>query len=95
MKLPISDVTITVRMVEVPDRCPNCEADLTETDSIEEFSYLDVSYRGALDKTGKTAGLEYGDQGFNWHGNANIVGMNYMCRACDHVLAEGLETRSP
>lgn len=93
MKLTITDIAVTERFVEIPATCPNdkCGADLTQPDALKIAEYIDATYLGSLTADNE-CGYDYGESGFDWHGEDNITGTAFYCRACSTTIAEGTRT---
>ncbi len=46
--IEIADITITRRMVEIPDHCPKCGADFTEDQALRHYQIFDGTTYGYL-----------------------------------------------
>ena len=82
-KVTVTTVTTTERQVEIPDRCPGCGTDLTETQSIRESGYVAFSSYCHVDGDEVRAEDEFD------HDFADSMRTRYECLSCSHVLAEG------
>jgi len=85
MELPVDDLIVRQRIVQVPDHCPNCGADLTKQGAIRVWEYQDqhrqmhfledtVEFEDDLPQQGETYLLIF-----------------YECRECEHYLAGARE----
>ena len=81
-KVKISTVTVTEREIEIPDKCPECKADLTKVDSVRESGYVAFSSCSYIDH-GEVCS-DANDTDF-----ADSMRTRYECIECSHVLAEG------
>ena len=92
MLVRISDVTTTARHVEMPEKCPDCGAAVTQ--SISEINWSDSFIPGSLtlsegDEPGREALHEFEhDDGAMWeHGEQYFV-VGYRCGECSYILVE-------
>jgi len=62
MKVKIADVILRVREIEVPSRCPHCQADLTRPESVYLTKLEHVPYEGRVwGRSLKITRMEHGD----------------------------------
>jgi hypothetical protein len=84
-KVTISIVGVTTIEIEIPDKCPECGADLTETESIRETGYVAYSSPGHIEKDPRQVAI----QCENETDFADSMITRHECLACSHTLAEG------
>ena len=79
--------TIPKVEVELPDRCPECDADLTQQCAIVEGSFIWSTQHCNLDASeSPPVSLDYSGANQDQPEESHVV--CYNCDACDHVLAE-------
>ena len=79
--------TIPKIEVELPDRCPECDADLTQEGAIVEGAFIWSTQHCNLDASASPpVSLTYSDANQDQPEESHVV--SYICDACDHVLAE-------
>ena len=79
--------TIPKIEVELPDRCPECAADLTQEGAIVEGAFIWSSQHCNLDTSeSPPVSLNYSEANQDQPEESHVV--SYICDACDHVLVE-------
>jgi len=83
MKLPVHDIGLLRREVELSPFCPNCSADLTGPGALLLWEYQDQKRYTSKD-----------DSGFRWgtdlpEGGDSYIEIEWHCSNCDSVLVEG------
>jgi hypothetical protein len=88
-KVTVFDLVVREREVDVPAKCPKCEADLTLPDALKVWEFQDQCRPAHF-------GEVWQGEGLNWDDSLPDAGENYMpvdfyCKKCDHLLATGEE----
>lgn len=97
IKVPLSDITIKTKDVEIPESCPNkdCGVSFTEKESsnLLEINYCDLWYRGYLYED-KELGRTFFESNSSTEGGESYVVVGYQCAQCRQDIAMGEENRS-
>jgi ribosomal protein S27AE len=93
MKLRVSDLVVFERVVEVPDKCPQCGADLEDV-GIYHWEFQDQRRSVDVVKT------EDGSLGIEWddclpRGGEADLALTWQCGKCDATLAESEHSTAP
>jgi hypothetical protein len=82
-------VSLPTREVEIPDTCPHCQADLTQSGALREGGFVWYSSPCYIDK-GASGTAEEGDaiecDGFEECFDNGTAHVGYLCDACDADL---------
>lgn len=87
MKVMLSDIVIFDREVDIPERCPECDADLQTGYALTVWEYQDQKRSASL----AIGALEMGDD-LPQGGEAWIM-VGYDCSSCSFTLASNSELR--
>lgn len=86
MKIQCSNIVVEHEVVDVPEVCPGCGADLTVIHRLKVWDYQDVGFYAKLDGQALN-NVEYGE-------NLGIVGESFFgpidvrCAQCDYAFFE-------
>lgn len=80
MKVDIYD-TVKIGEMELPDKCPHCQADLTADDAIIEWDWRDVSFRCTMNKAQGMLNTE------DDHDGEEFLPTSFECAACHAIIA--------
>jgi hypothetical protein len=81
-------MSLPTREVEIPDTCPHCGADLTESGALREGGFVWYSSPSYIEKADGKAIPEdvIESDGFEECFDAGTAHVGYMCNACDADL---------
>lgn len=80
MKVKLDKLTVTEVEAELPERCPECEADLTENDALKEDQFVGSEQQGRLTADGPDC------SGYFENATEPTYVVAYRCGNCDHTL---------
>lgn len=93
MKVTVAKTILVVEQeVDVPEKCPECGADLMEDGQLHEYVLSATGFNGSLFK-----GKKRDDDGFDTGEDENFASYEesfptgYKCNNCDHELVERTE----
>lgn len=90
VKTPIIDIILKERVVDIPNKCPHCGADLTRENSLIAWEYQAQSYHAHVEVRNNDEDLV--DTGDMREGADISHVTGYKCAACDkYVHEEGKE----
>jgi hypothetical protein len=93
MKATLIDVHTVSREVELPDKCPSCQCDLTEgLETIKVFELQSQKRWGALDSA--SGHFELCEESDCKGAEYFVSYTDYWCALCDSPLLESLQTES-
>lgn len=91
MKVSISDVVVTTREVDIPEACPNCDADFVDAseNNLTAYEWQDQARSGHLGGEDDDMDFIYDEYELPPGGEGFISYISYACATCGAVLAEG------
>jgi hypothetical protein len=95
--VPVTDVAIRSRNIELPGTCPGCHRPLHAEGALKVWGFADESRSGRLRGAGdedSVGGLVLGHD-VPRGGETFIDNVAISCRYCDHVFVEGKFTAWP
>ena len=88
MRVPVSAVFTIERAIDLPSRCPNCDAPLTEPDATRRYCLTEEVDSAHLVE-GRGVVAEDGSEIENQGAGGRLVNTDLFCAACDHQLYRG------
>lgn len=91
MKIQVIDIKYTFRDVEIPEKCPECKADLLEEGAVRAWEFQNQQRQGTFLRARDRATFSFDETG-DVTGGECFIGdgyTDYYCTNCSHTLASG------